>query len=361
MGTDTIVITRHRINTSPKFENLDGISIYRIWPSGLDRLGKYFMMIPAFIKLIILTRRFDCIYVCGIRTLGIIAVVYGKIFHKPVVLRSESLGEFAAPDILTASTNWVVGAPLRFYVAIRNGILKNADRFIAICQEVADEYKSGGIVDEKVEIVYNGIDVETFKPRDKQELRGTLGLPEARKVFTYTGKLNKGKGLEMLLRVWEKFSAEHSNVFLVLVGGGGFQFLNCEVELREFVKTHNLEDSVLFTGYTEDVVSYLCASDFFVLPSDSEAHSISILEAMACGLPTIATETGGVNDYMEHGKNGFMIPIGDEAALLDVMRSLIAAAFDVDLVSQNARRCVVENFSISTIAQQHQDLFNSLN
>ena len=360
VGTEVLVITQLRVATSPKFESVNNVPIYRVAPRGRNRMGKYLMMLPAMLKLIQLRNHFDCIYVCGLRTLGAVAVVYGKIFGKTVVLRSESCDEFLAAAMQAGAGPAAVRCAVRFYVSLRNRVLKSADAFVAISQAVHDEYLEAGIDPKKVQIIFNGIDLDLFQPGDKNAERRRLGLPLDRKIFTYTGKLNRGKGLESLLRAWRSLAAERDDVYLVLVGGGGFQYMDMESELKAFSAENGLDRTVLFTGYTRDVASYLKASDFFVIASESEALCISLIEAMSCGLPSIAAATGGIVDYVEDGDNGRLVPVGDEAALLDAMRSFASEAQNLSAMGDKAQQTATAKFGILSIAKQHQDLFDSL-
>jgi glycosyltransferase involved in cell wall biosynthesis len=136
--------------------------------------------------------------------------------------------------------------------------------------------------------------------------------------------------------------------------------MSCERELREFVKQNYLEETVLFTGYTQDVVSYLTAADFFVIASESESLCLSLIEAMSCRLPSIATATGGIVDYLKDGDNGLLIPVGDETALLNAMSYLVENEHTLGGMADTARQTVAERFGILSIANQHQTLFNSL-
>jgi glycosyltransferase involved in cell wall biosynthesis len=136
--------------------------------------------------------------------------------------------------------------------------------------------------------------------------------------------------------------------------------MDCENELKEFVAQNSLEQTVLFTGYTRDVVSYLAASDFFVIASESEALCISLIEAMSCRLPSIATATGGIVDYLKDGENGILIPVNDEAGLLNAMRYFVNHEKKLLGMAERARQTVTEKFGILSIAEQHQVLFDSL-
>ncbi len=163
-----------------------------------------------------------------------------------------------------------------------------------------------------------------FRPADaeqRRQRRQELGLPD-KATFLYLGKLNKGKGLEMLMRAWKELSAERKDCHLVLVGGGGGQF-RLRRGLRSFVEQSRLQDRVTFTGFQTDVHKYLQAADYFVFPSENEALGIALLEAMACELPAIASNVGGIPEIVTDGVDGRLLPVNNEQAWLNGMRDFM--------------------------------------
>jgi glycosyltransferase involved in cell wall biosynthesis len=170
----------------------------------------------------------------------------------------------------------------------------------------------------------------------------------------------RGKGLELLLQVWGRLVADHPRLMLVLVGGGSDHSLSCEPELRDYVSEHGLDGSVRFTGYVSNVVDHLQASDFFVLPSEREAMSVSVIEAMACGLPVIATRVGGTAEVIEDGISGCLVEPRDGATLERVMREFVADAARSRSLAQRARERVLERFDIRVVARDHEAMFRAL-
>lgn len=275
-GASVFVVTRRRTSQLKKHDNVGRIPVYRVPPAGFQRWGKYLMMLPALVRLVRMRRQYDIIYVCGLRTLGVIGVLGAYLLKKKCVLRSESCTEMSGDfiwDAPNAPKTTSARRGIELLVLIRNMILKKADRFISISAVIRDEFISCGVKPENIEHIPNGIDVQKFKPipeKTKLQFRQKLNIP-SKVIFTYTGKLNKGKGLELLLRVWQKVVTENNNVHLLLVGAGDYQFLSCEQKLKSYVKEAHLSNHVTFTGYVENVHEYLLSSDYFIFPSESEA------------------------------------------------------------------------------------------
>lgn len=196
-------------------------------------------------------------------------------------------------------------------------------------------------------------------PSRREALRREWNLAGAT-VYAYAGKLNRGKGLEMLLRVWRRFTQAHSKVRLLLIGSGAGHPLSCEETLRAFTKTRKLEDSVIFTGYVDDVPAYLNASDVFVFPSESESQGLAVLEAMACKLPVIASQIPGIMDMIEDGVTGKLVPPRDETAWLRALTDFDPNAEATLRQAETAAALVREQFDIAAVSRRHVAFFRKI-
>ena len=361
------VMTRRIKPEFAREENLDGLTIVRVAPSGFSRFGKYLMTIPTFFELIQRRDDYDVLYVCSFRVAGIPALLAALCLRKPCILRAESRGEFSG-DFIWNSPDPAIrrsrGKPLiRLYIKIRNLLFSKAPAFVSISGDIHNEYLKGGIPEAKIRLIYNGIDTSKFapcRPDLKAQLRRELGLPQDRKIFVYTGKLNQGKGLEMLLRAWKVIAGERNDCTLVLVGGGGGQFLSCEQVLRDFATSNQLLDSVIFAGFQTAVGTYLQAADYFVFPSENEALSIALLEALSSELPALASDISGNRDIVEDGVSGTLLPVNDEAAWISGIRSYLSNPAKAAELGRCGRVRVMDHFSIARVAEEHLKLFRPL-
>jgi hypothetical protein len=144
-----------------------------------------------------------------------------------------------------------------------------------------------------------------------------------RTLVTYTGRLIQGKGLETLLAAARSL-ADIPSVHFVLVGSGSGQVISIEDALRaEAAADTALAGRVTFTGRVENVAAYLQASDVFAFPTLDEALGMSAVEAQACGLPAVASRTGGVPDIIEDGLTGVLVTPGDAGELASGLRRLL--------------------------------------
>lgn len=361
-GVAVFVLTGHKVAASPAFEQVDQVPVYRVPPAGYPRLGKYLMLLSSFWRLVRMRSDYDVIYVCGIRTLGLVAVMASTMLGKRSVLRAESVGELSGGFIWNrpdGRVNSLLRLAFVVPIRLRNLFLKRADAFLSIADVIRAEYEACGVQRKRIADIPNGIDVERFHPvmpEVKAATRERLGLPDGR-LFAYAGKLNRGKGLEFLLRVWKDWAPRHPDCKLLLVGSGAMQFLSCEKELRDYVAQNGLQSAVIFAGSVNNVHDYLQASDFFVFPSESEALPLALLEALATGLPTVASDIPGCRAVLTDGHDGRLAPPNDEAAWVAGLDALTGSPFAAAAWGVAGRETVAQKFAVARVAQAHLALF----
>ena len=237
-------------------------------------------------------------------------------------------------------------------------ILKNADSFIAISQEIAAGLRSDGVRPEKIVRVMNFVDTVRFCPVNCEERHMLKIALSADKniVINFTGRIVERKGIDVLINAFAKARnlLQYSSA-LIIIGAG-----SDEDKLRNLASKLGINNNVRFLGHSREVVKYYQASDIFVLPSYAEGMPNSLLEAMSCGLPVIASRIGGVVDVVEDGRSGILFEPGDVSGLTSAMIKLIA---DVELrqrLGAEARRRIVEGFSIERAADEYIKLYRKL-
>jgi glycosyltransferase involved in cell wall biosynthesis len=365
-GAKVTVITRKIQPHHRTSEEVKGTRVIRVKPVvGLKRIGKFLMLPTALFTLWKERKGYDVIVVCDFRILGLLGILAARLFGKTCVLRAESCGEMDGSYATRHShqPSRTKQRLINLALWLRNLVLMRTDLFLSISSIITNEFRRAGVDSAAIVQIPNAIDLTNFAPatpEERQTARQALGIECRQRCFIYTGRLARGKGLEYLLRVWARLKAHHPHVQLFLVGAGQGYTLSCEDELRSFVAANGLESSVTFTGNVSNVNQYLKASDFFVFPSQSEAFGLSLVEAMACGLPCVTTQVGGIVEIIDPGINGILVPYGDEEALLVAMGDLLCdyqKALDLGI---QARRKVLDKYDIDRVSAQYLRLLETI-
>ena len=361
-GFGAEVVTRRTDASWPAAEDLDGVAVCRVGPSGAGRGGKYAMVPRALMALRRAARRCDVLVVRGTRVLGLPGLVAGAWANRPVVLQPEVNGEMTGEVYTwgTALDRPLPRAIVSGAVRARNGLLRDAAAGVAMSALIAREFAEAGFPPERVRHIPHGVDTRRFRPRDAEEkaaLRARLGLPGDATIVTYTGRLLRGKGLETLV---DAFARVEPRAHLLIVGSGAGQVLSVEEALRARVAQAGLAPRVTFAGRVEAVEDWLGASDLFAFPSEFEALGLSLIEAAACGLACVGSRTGGIVDVIADGRSGLLVRPGDVDALAAALGALVAdpdrrAAFGA------AGRAIVEaRFDAELSFDRYRALFTDL-
>jgi glycosyltransferase involved in cell wall biosynthesis len=363
-GDAATVVTRRGDSVWPPAEDVDGIRVVRVPPAGPGRTGKY-RMIPAAIRAVLREARgHDLLVVRSLRVLGLPALVAGRLAGLPVVLQPETNGELDG-TAFTFGKPWAAGAAgrlVRLASSARNALLRDADAFVAMSRAIRDEMILSGVPPERAFLLPHGVDVGRYRPaatEEKAALRRSLGLP-AGLLAVYTGRLLRGKGLDTLLEAFAPMAAARPDVQLVLVGGGDGQSLSVEPELRARAGTDPLAGRVLFAGRVEDVSGWLRAADVFVFPSVFEGLGISLVEALACGLPAIGSRTGGIVDVIDEERSGLLVPPGDPVALGSALGRLLDDVGAREAMGRAGRTDMLARFDERDALARYRALFASL-
>jgi glycosyltransferase involved in cell wall biosynthesis len=220
----------------------------------------------------------------------------------------------------------------QFYVFI-NAVLGLFNRKILACSDRAKDthVAMDPLSRRKYATIYNGIDVVRYqRVGDTSALRRAIGLPEDAPVVGIIGSLTPLKGHRIFLQMAELISQIRSDVRFLVVGDGPLR-----AELEALARSNGLADQVIFTGVRRDVPELLSLMDVFVLSSHSEAHPLTILEAMAAGRPVVATDVGGNAESVVHGETGFIVSPNDGQKLFADVKKLLD---DPDLARSMGQR-----------------------
>lgn len=365
-GFSVTVITRRSDATLKRVESYGPVTVYRLPPVGRAHWKKWGLLFTSVPLLIRLRRRYDVLFVSGFRVIGLPSVFVSRLLGKACILKADSLGEMSGHFFAAGLRNVglrVSSTFFKLFLAWRNRVLRRASAFVAISSAVVSELRQQRVDPALIRTIPNSVDICTFYPVDlpkKRALRAKLDLPLTAKIVIYTGRLVSYKGLPLLLRVWQDIQTHNRHVRLLIVGSGGLDIHNCETELKTYVVDNGLQESVRFTGAVRNVHEYLQAADIFVFPTESEAFGISLIEAMACGLPVVSTSVGGVKDILVHEQNGLIVEADDFQQLCDALSRLLKDASLSSNLGQAARRTVNDRYAAGLVTQRYASLFTNV-
>lgn len=269
-------------------------------------------------------------------------------------LKKKAIAKVAAANIGTEAGS-LKGRYFIFSDCILR-IMKKTDLFIATTAEIVEGLHRDGLA-EKVRRIPNFIEPSLFSPPasgEKPALRRRWGLPD-KLIVTFSGRFVERKGIKFLVKAWQEVIEEFPDARLVMLGDGTHLS-----RMKTLAEQLSIDEYIFFKGQTDDVADFLRTSDVYVLPSLQEGMPNSLLEAMACGLPVIASRIGGVVDVVEDGKSGILFEAGDVSGLASAMVRLLNDSELRLKLGTEARRRVVENFSIDRIADEYIKLYKEV-
>ena len=301
------------------------------------------------IALIKKRKEFDIIHFFGAGLPLIFSTLFLKIMKKKIVA-----------TVLAANLGNEAGSLRSRYFPVgmfMNSILKRVDFFIAMTEEIENALLNDGCQKDRIKRIPNWVDTNRFCPVDpaiKSFLRKKLGLDDSLLVL-FIGRLVYRKGADLLIKAWKEVISDNPSCVLVLAGAG-IEQNNLESLLRDM----GMEKNVLFLGHINNADEYLKAVDIFVFPSRQEGMPTILLDAMACGLPVIASKIGGVVDVLEDGKEGILFEHEDVSGLSAALDRLIRNKKTRDRLGAEARKKIVETFSIDRVTDEYIKLYKCL-
>lgn len=233
-----------------------------------------------------------------------------------------------------------------------------ADRILANSLAVKRWLVSLGLNENHIEVIPNGIAMSGPPARVLEfPVRNELGISPEVPLITVISRLNPKKGLEYFLRAAVQVVHRFPGARLLIVGGSDPAYRSSLEKLAHDLK---LADKVTFTGERNDVRAILSEVTLAVLPSLSEGLSNSLLEAMAAGIPVVATNVGGNPEVVQDGKTGFLVDAADAEALGDAMIRIIESPELARRFGDAAYQRVVTHFSLRSAVRRTQDLYTAL-
>jgi glycosyltransferase involved in cell wall biosynthesis len=254
------------------------------------------------------------------------------------------------------------GAQYRYdsRIRIETEIYHECDCVIALTQtekqQISDLY---GAAPERIAVIPPGVNTEVFVPSsDKAAVRRELALPDEPVIVFTLGRLDERKGFDLFLRAAGVVARRDDlppTLFVMSAGDGSVQEATERTRLEGIIKAEELDDVLRWLPVLPETLlpHYYGAADVFVLPSRYEPFGIVMLEAMACGIPVVATSAGGPATVIEPNVNGFLVEPTDTEAFAHVLATVIEDPVKRQEYGQRGRLTVEERYSWERIADRH--------
>ncbi|MBQ3337295.1 MAG: glycosyltransferase family 4 protein [Selenomonadaceae bacterium] len=323
LGHRVTLMTKKRFFHTAARENFNGIDLVRLHPP--------FRWLEIFLRLLTPHNDIDAFYIIGTPKFSVWAILFAKIFNKPVTLALTGKAE-----IFSAGKNW------------RNKIFAKCTRYVATTKEIRDGFvKSGGISPEKISILPHGIDTKKFPQSNenrRRELKISHDIEPERKILLFCARVVKDKGVDTLQDVWKILHAKFPDALLYVVGGGLNHLLD---ELRTLSAA--LDDSIKVIGEVDAPQEFYQLADVYIFPSRHEGFPTSLLEALASGLPSVTSDNGGCEDVIADDVNGYRVYSEDAAAFAEKISLLFEDDARRKIFGERAAQLIRETCDFTTV------------
>lgn len=352
---NVVVLTTATDPTLPHIDTVDGVDVFRItvtqssWSSARAT-------VRMMTELVRLLPRVDLVHIQGFSSKNIPISAMAKLFRRPVVVHLQT-AKHDEPDAV------------RFQGRLAWWAFSTADLYLSVSHGLTERYLAARLPANRIREVPNGVDASRFSPASHDErraLRTRLNLPAERPLILFVGVISPDKQPHVLLDAWLRTQQDPGSAStLVFVGATdptlfelGGRLID---QLRATAQASGFADRVLFVPPTNQIQDYFRAADMYVMPSLREGLPIALLEAMACGLPCVASRLPGATDVMvEDGVNGLLVAVGDVGAFAAAIAGLLAAPEVAARLGAAARRTVEDRYTIERVAEQWIAAYNEV-
>ena len=383
LGQEVLVVTLRHQKTWQAREEYEKVPIIRVGglygSSGTLRVGRFAHLIVDLLLLLTLwrlRRHYDLIHTLQISPLAVVAVLVGKLTHKPVIVGVQSTGPYKqlAPSSQQqmrrdsqASENEKIDRDRTYLqreaggdlAVLREhawggrwmlGYLRRSHAYYQILSSRSYAYLiEHGFCRERIISIPNGVDIRQFYPVLWPQKARTDGA----RTLLCVARLEYAKGIDVLLHAWTHMMNMPATwrvglqLKLSLVGDG-----SCRMELEKMAANLEIQESVEFLGTRSDIARLMQEAWGFVLPSRWEGMPNALLEAMACHLPCIATRVSGSEDVIEQGVNGLLVEPEDPEQMAYAFRLLINDADMAEQLGWRGYETVLSYYRLSSTVQE---------
>lgn len=294
-------------------------------------------------------RKCDLVHAHGhVYMSSFIAGKLAKKYNKPFIVTQHNtwIDYKSWLNIIENLNDWTIG----------KSVLKHADCILTVSNETKKYVIRLGADTAKTSVMYNGVDINCFYSAKKEDKRKKLGLPKNRKIVFSVRRLVYKNGLDTLIESAALVAKTNPNVLFVIAGKGPSRKI-----IEDRIKELGITDNIKLTGFVPDELLpvYYNAADYFVLPSASgEGLPLVLLEAMACGLPVLATKVGGTPEIIKHMKNGVIVSPRNPTEMAEKLSKLLEENDLGNKIGTEAKKDIRTRFSWEENVRQLKEVYN---
>ena len=358
MGYEVHVIAR-RSAGQPAKETVNGVEVHRV-------VNPY--NITALDLTIRLTKGERDWVLHPHATSGLFLNLTHRVLPTPLVWHSHGTSKSHDSPITMAEGGAKVarsGNGVAFHMLRERMLWTGADRLLVVSRAVMkDVVESYGVDPRKIRVVYNGIDPKLFSPSKDGPVPPKMESLTGKRVILFVGHFGLRKGIFFVIRSMRKLREEFPDAHLLCVGGTPAWLGKADYRrmLQEEIARNGVEDCVTLLDAVKnaELVDYYRHSEVFVLPTFYEAFPKVVVEAMGCGLPVVATRTGGIPELVEDGKTGFLVPFGSTESITEKLTTLLGDDRLRASMGASSRERVEEEFTWHAVAERTRSAYNEL-
>jgi glycosyltransferase involved in cell wall biosynthesis len=262
--------------------------------------------------------------------------------------------------LYTEHSQWEIGRISGKWKLIGKYLLNRLDGVIGVSNAVSDEMQAKfNIAPKRLFSIPNGVNINSFMEIKSRNLtKSSMGFSDSDKIIGIVANLKNNKNHIFLLEAFHEVLNEIDNVKLLIIGEGDENDPdNSENELRSYVQENGMDRAVYFLGYRSDIPEILSILDIFCLTSVKEGLPISLIEAMATGIPVIGSDVEGIRDVIIPNVNGFLVRLGDVLGLKDAFLTLLKDDILCHEFGRKSQALTIKSYSIKQCVNQYQALF----
>ena len=326
-------------STLPTADAVDGLTLTRLAYPHIKALGA--LILCARYGLWVWKRRgdFDAIHINMAKNLAAVSGLLRPFLPSTVTVKISGAWEFDGglldPKLCSRPAQ-------RIY----NWCVRRVDNIQCVSEYTRQSLRAAGYPEASLLMIPNAVDLTRFTPRGARSPDGAVNV-------AYVGRIRPVKGVSVLVDAWPKV-AQGNHARLLIAGDGAER-----EALAQTARASGVGDTVEFLGEVSDVPGVLARADIYVQPSFQEGLPNAVLEAMAMGLPIVATRVSGNEDVVGDGDNGLLVPPGDPEALAAALRRLVADPELAARMGRRSREIVEARFSLAAVMNQLRDAYRN--